>query len=642
MQQQMYPTDRPMTPQVQIDVNRPPVNFDVHCAPWIKPYLPYLTGIMIDIITRNAAGPVSMHFYNHMSYNNWANNELGQEVANCADFIFLNAGGQQDPNLIARIVPDYVEMRTKFEVALFPQLRNYINPQDLYAFDQTAQVFGGEIQKITNLRNNVQPGASMPPPPRGYQPPAQYAPPGSPIPAQGYQAPPPAAAQGYQAPRPAAAGRDYGTGTAPAATQPVHQPQPAQQYQAPVTPQAPVGNPTPQPAQATAPAGELLVDSDDVIWNPLPDMPHPMLYNPVRAKMAYAISQGNKTTPRAVRTNMDPINYDRHNIATLFGRPPENMHVVKDNGEITDQIKSAAHDALEESQNTDEEFERVEETMGLRKILSAFSLSTAIIDARTEMLARIDRKNPPMVFQSYAQIFNVLVGDKSEYDLIHKFGDSSSYIELREKIVGAAGTASPELITVVTQRLTQLMNEILTDRLSILPLSQDPVNGVEVEDFLEDIAPLLELLKKRGDNGERLYKAFTHDQGKRIRAMFQAPKMNEESGVALHEDLTSGNLTKIWEGREDPPQYTFFGPNVRITLLNVISHDLQISGLPYVGNVISKQNSAVLYNLAESLFQVDDEHLLPDRQLVVTKDGRILEIFEGALVPGTYLLKLFK
>jgi hypothetical protein len=386
-----------------------------------------------------------------------------------------------------------------------------------------------------------------------------------------------------------------------------------------------------------------LVEPDTVAWNPPADTPHPMLYNPVTTRIMYSVDEGNKTKPQTVKTNMDMIDYNRHNIVTVFGRPPENMKVVKDNAEIAVQIKDAAKEAFEETANVDETGDRQEETMGLRAVVASFSLETAILDMRVEMMAKVDRDNPPMIFQAYAQIFTALIGNKSEYDLIHKFADSSSYIELREKVRAAVATASPELITTVTMKLTRLMNEILTDRLSILPPDKDPMNGVEVEDFLEDIDQLFDYLKKRGDNGERMYKAFIDGSGRRIKSMFHAPDLTTEAGKRLHDSLTSNLLTTSWTDREDLPEFTFFGPTVRVTFLNVVSHDLLIAaGNPHVANVITRLHSAVLYNVAESLFKVDTGDVPVDRQLVVTKDGRIMEIIEGALVPNTYLFKLVK
>jgi hypothetical protein len=638
--QTQYRTDAPQTPMVQIDVNRPPVAFDIRCAPWIHQYLPWLTGIMIDIITRNAQGPVSMHFYNNMSKNSWANNEFGQEVANCADFVFLKAQGQQNPDLIARLAPTYVKLRTDFEVALFPALRSYIAPQDIYTFDQAAQMFDGEIKAIVNLRNGVSQNMAPAPAPMagGYPPPVQYAPPGAPMPAQqGYQTP------GYGAPvgqpRNSGTGRDYGTGGQPPA--PIQPPAPVAppQQMRPMPPSAPVPPAAPQAAQQ--PQGSVsLVDPEDTKWNPDSGTPHPMLYNPVRVKMMYAIVDG-KTKPQPAKTNMDPINYDRHNIATLFNKPLEGQKVVTDNAEIIHQIKDGARDAAEEARNVDEEGQRQEEAMGLRNVLSAYNLDSAITDLRTEMLAKIDRKNPPMVFQTYAQIFTPIIGEKSEYDLIHKLGDSSSYIELREKIRAAAATASPALLTDITLKLTKLMNDILTDRLSILPVSQDPVNGIEVDDFVADLDALLDVLKKRGAD-DRLYRAFINGQGARIKAMFSAPVITDEAGRELHDSLTSGMLTESWEGREDLPQFTFYGPTVGITFLNVVSHDLLIDGMLGVSNVVTKQHSAVLYDLVASLFDPDINDQGADRKLIVTVDGRILEVFEGTLIPETYLLKLVK
>jgi hypothetical protein len=378
-----------------------------------------------------------------------------------------------------------------------------------------------------------------------------------------------------------------------------------------------------------------------VKWNPVPTI-SPILYNPVKVKLMYSLDATGHTASHFVKTNMDPINYDRHNITTLFGRVPPNMPVLKDNATVVAEIKEAASQALDETREVDDEHERIHETMGLRNVIATFSLAEAILDARSEMEAKIDRDNPPMVFQAYAQIYTPIMGKKSEYELISKLGDSSSYVELREKLVAASATASPALITDISLKLTNLMNEILRHRLSILR-TPNGTEDLEVEDFVTDLDDLFSVLKNNfGEHGDRLYRAFIKDQQKRIQAMFNAPDMDTESGQALHNSLMEGRLTSSWDGREDKPAYTFFGPPVRLTFLNALSHDLLIQGTKGIGNVITKMHCGVLHDLAASLFEVDPEGLPADRQYVVSLDGRIMEITQGLFVEGTYLLTLVK
>jgi hypothetical protein len=633
--QLQFPTDQFITPRVQINPQQPPVVFQIQCAQWLQPYLPWITGVMLDMITSEAQGPVTIHFYNRMAQNNWNNQEFATEVANCADFIFLQAGNNQNPNVIPQLIQAYLALRSKFEVQLTPALRGFIAQPDQFMFDQAINQFKMEINRIAQLRQGGAPVQSAPPMQQGYPAPVQSAPYGAPAPtpvyvpqSQGYAQP-----QGYPGPqsRNSGGGRDYGSATPAAPAQPT-----APMQAAPMMPQQPAAPVAPTAAPAPGVRVENMVDPETTAWNPPPTI-SPMLYNPVKTKMMYVLDAQGHTNSQLVNTNMDPINYDRHNINTLFGRVPANMDVMKDNAPVVAEIKRAASEALEESQEVDEDKERIHETMGLRNVLATFSLDNAIRDIRSEMEAKIDRDNRPMVFQAYAQIYTPIIGDKTEYELVRKLGDSSTYVELREKLVAASGTASPALITDISLKLTDLMNDILRSRLSIGP------EALEVEDFAEDLDALLKALKSNfGDNGDRIYRAFTKDQAQRIQAMFQCPKLEEESGKELQASLQQAALTSTWEGRDDAPAVTFYGPTVRITLLNALSHDLLIQGMKGVGNVITKQHSGVLYDLAVSLFEADSDGLLVDRQYVVTIDGRIMEITQGLFIEQTYLLTLVK
>jgi hypothetical protein len=635
--QLQFPPDQFLVAPMPIDPQRPPIMFDIRCAPWLQNYVPWITGIMMDMITREAQGPVSIHFYNRMSQGNWNNPEFAGEVANCADFIYIQAGANQAPQEIPRYIQMYLALRSKFEVQLTPALRGFIAQPDQPLFDQAINQFRQIIDQILQIRGGGAPAAQqMRPAPQvgGYPAPVGAAPYGSMAPAVGgYQAQPQAGAYVPPGSRQSGGGRDYGS-PAPAFQPPPQAPQ-AQPQRAPVA-QAPVTAPTAAAPAPTGPRLEDLVDPDKVKWNPVPTM-SPMLYNPVKVKMMYTLDPEGHTNTQLVITNMDPINYDRHNIDTLFGRVPANMPVQKDNAPIVVELKEAVNQALEESQEVDDEKERVYETLGLRNVIATFSLEEAILDARTEMEAKVDRDNRPMVFQAYAQIYTPIMGDKTEYELIRKLGESNSYLELREKLVAAGGTASPALLTDISLKLTNLMNEILRTRLSI------PAENLEVEDFATDLDALFDALKKTfGENGDRIYRAFIKDQQKRIQAMFNAPNLDEESGRDLHASLLEGRLTGSWDDRKDTPAFTFFGPNVRITFINVLSHDLLIQGMRGLGNVITKQHSGVLYDLAVSLFQIDTGDLVIDRQYVVSLDGRVMEITQGLFVEPSYLLSLVK
>lgn len=644
-QQTAFPVDRPLLQPVQYDPNRPPFVPNIRVAQDLMPYLPYITGLMMDVITKGIQGPVSMHFYNHMvqgnpqnmQFNPWVNEDFVKEVNNCADFIYLKIatlGNVDIGQAIIRLAPAYISLRSIYEVKLYGALWGYIDAMDQPGIQQQHYQFEQEMAQITALRNGGPIGGTAVPvgapmmsgrapaypqpvgPQMGGYPQAMGAPMAAPM-NTGYPV-----GGAPMAGRTAGAGRDYGT-TAPT----------------PVAPQpvaaAPQQVQTAQPVQTAAPAQTepTLVEAANTTWKPSEQMPYPIAYNPVTTKMYYQIENG-KTIPVPAKSNIDMINYDRHNITSLFGHVPDNLPVVKDNGEITRNLVKAVQDASEEAGNTDAQNERVQETMGLKAIVTTSSLETAIQDVRTEMLLKIDRANPPMIFQGYAQVYTPIIGEESEYDFLRKLADSSSYIELREKIRAAGSTASPELLTEVILRCTELMNTLLHKQLSIMP------SELTVDDFVQDLDPLLNLLKS--NYGEKVQKAFLTNQNMRIKQLFDFPDTSTEAGKSVHDALVENALSSHWDEREDRPAFTFFGPVVRLTYLNVLSHDLLLAGISKVGNILTKQQLPALFDLAHQVFTADDNGLLVARQLVITKDGRIVELHEALLVQGGYLVSLVK
>lgn len=619
----MYPVDQFVVPQMQYDPNNPPFVPQLQVPTWVGQYIPYLSGLMADMITRGAVGPVSIHFYNHMVQNNWANNDFVTEINNCADFVYLKTANM-NPNDIdpgkafLQLVPAYLQLRSMFEVKIFGGLWQFINPQDKFAIEQDIGRFESEMSAIINLRQGGSgvrtapmpgsvAGGRYPAPATGGYPNAQ----------QPMQSAPYVAPIGVQGRAPGG-GRDYGD------TTPVVKAQPA-----------PVAAPQPVKGNAMPPNQEgLVVEATTTKWNPADEFPYPLAYNPIKVKMLYQLT-GGKTHPRpANNTDINMIDYDRHNIQTIFGKPPANLPVLRDNTEQMQDLRSGIADAVEEENDLDEKGARKNQHLGLNVVMTGFSLKSMILDARVERLAAIDKDLPPAIFQVYAKIYTPIIGEKSEYDIISKFGDSSTYIELREKIRTAGATASPELISEVNLSMTALVNSILHKNLGI------PPDDLTVDDFCLDLDDLLTVLKK--NYSTKFLNGFLKDQAMRIRAMFDAPDVTQEAGQTVHDNLASTLLSDVWENHTDKPAFTFFGTTVRLSLIDVLSHDLQLGGLHNVGNILLAKNNPELFELGKALFESDNNGMYIGRQLVVTKDGRILEISQASLVEGNTLVSLVK
>lgn len=631
-----FPADRPLYPQQQIDVNRPAFVPQVPVANWLQPYLPYLTGVMMDVITRNSPqGPISMFFYNQMSSNNWANQDFVSLVHSCADLMFLENQNyiptQNDiGNIVGRTVQSFLEMASVYAIKQFPALWGYIAEPDKRNMQQAHYAFEQMMQNIQQMRQatpapmNVGQQVGMP----GYGAPPQhqaYMNPGQP---QQQQYPQHQAMMGRPMAGMGAPGGGRSYDAAPSQVQQAPPPQmaPVHQQQAPVQPMK---------GQAMSPPNtqaDNLVDPDNFSWKAPSDVPYPPAYNPITHTLKYSLGMNNVTKPILLDGTINVIDYDRHDIGTLFGKPPANSPVLLDNTGINAKLQDGIRDITQELMNVDDKNKQIEFTLSMENVLVETNLATAVMSTRVEMLAACP--TVPMVYRALAHVYTPVLGRTAEDELIRSFGTSNTYLELREKLGAAGEVAEVELITTVNNRMTEHMNHILHKRLSILP------ENMTVVDFVLDLDELMESLK---DNyGDTVVKAFLKDQRKNIASLFRSINPDSADDRQLAESLTSDILLADWEGRSDVPKFTFIGMTYSLTLLNVISHDLQIAGLPDIGNGLSSKYQPVLYNLAKSIFAADDAVGNVARHLVVTKDGRVLEVTRGDLANDWYLVSLVK
>ncbi len=238
----------------------------------------------------------------------------------------------------------------------------------------------------------------------------------------------------------------------------------------------------------------------------------------------------------------------------------------------------------------------------------------------------------------FADVYHPIIADNDESEHIANFGKSSSYIELREKIKAAGEEVSLELIHEVNVRMTTHVNYMLHKRLSIDP------KDLGIENFVEDLDGLLSVLRSNQNYGERVEKAFLLDQKKEIAALFKTVDMNdtEGGGQELYEVNTANVLGPNWDERADKPIVNYLGMTYQLTFVDIISHDLQVAGVANVGNGLIQDFQPFLYKLAEQVFNNESSPPLIAHRLVITKDGRILELTKGNLVQEFYLAHLVK
>lgn len=620
-----FAVDRPTSNVLQIDFNRPPfVPPNIQCVQWLNPYINLLTGCLMDRI-QNAMGQgaVSMHFFNWMSANGWANSDFVAMVQDAADFIFIeNQQYVPNPNdlvngIIPRMAEAFVTMRSLYSVKQFPALWQFIAPQDQNAVNQEHYTFEGFMGRIMNMRRDS--AAQNVGQPVGYAQGGQtqrhqpYTTSGA-----AYQggAPTSYATGGVDARR--GGGRDFAVpASAAAATNSMTPPfNPAVKEQVMQQQQAQ------QPVQA---------DPDNTPWRAPAEPAYPPAYNPTKSKLIYVIKNG--ATHPALKELAPMIEFDRHNLATLFGRPPAGSQVLLDNAMSEQNLVKAVASRDVEADGADHDVDSKHITK--KALVCELSLDQAILSGRADWMLF---DTPPKVYHVFADVYLPILSGKDETDTIINFGKSSSYIELREKIKAAGEESSLELLHEVNVRMTQHVNYMLHKRLSIIPAD------LGITDFVEDLDDLLGVLRKNPIYGERIEKAFLQDQKKEIAALFKTIDRNDDTGDMreLYEVNTANVLGPLWEERETRPDVNYLGQMYQLTFIDVNSHDLQVAGVADVGNALVADFQPFLSSLAEQIFENESSPSPIAHRLVITKDGRILELTKGNLANGFHLIHLVK
>lgn len=627
MSRTTFSFDRPEHRIERIDPFRPPYVPRVTVSRDLQDDLEYIAGLVAEIVSERADGPLSMHLYNRLADNDWRNGAFEREVKNAADFIYMNLPtGRFDPQRIfPRMVEDYITLRTFYEADLERDLWNEIDRRDQGAIERGIGEFTDVIRDIDQAtrdrgrddrRDDRDRGRGRDDRDRGrredYQPRNRGSGGGGRSYGNGQQ---------DDDRRGGGGTRSYGNDNNDNRREEERPRDEAPRGKQPETKGT---------TMAAANNETQLVDADKLKWQPDLEFPYPVAWNPITHALKYHLRNG-RTLPQTVKNEaINMIDYERHNVQTLFGRPPAGMPVLRDNSTQMEALQVAAMDSVKEAKDVDESGVRKYNTLAAKAVLTATSLTTGIHEAHSEMLAVVDINNPPMVYQSELEIVTPFFGTKSENAILAKWADSGSYIELREKMRNAGDSVSPALMTEVSMRMTALMNHRLYKCLSILP------ENIMVDDFVTDLDDLLKWLVD--NRSQHFQDVFLTDQNKCIRSVIGYISTEDESSKRIHDALTDNMFSDSW-GDRPKPEVTYLAHYVRLHFIDILSHDLQIQIIPKIGNVIAPSTFPALAVIARS---VEESPLNLRHDLLVTSDGRILELTKAGLIKDTYLVSLFK
>lgn len=669
-QQLPYPIDRPIFAPQNINPNALPfVPQGIQAPPWLIQYVPFMTGIIMNQIQAGMGnGPISMFFYNMMVDRNWNNAAFSNLVQDISDSMFLEHQDWQPPphqieGAIHNNVQFFLSMRVISTVLEFGQLWNLIDPADHHAIQMTTAKFVEYMRRIQNMRNATPAPSAM----AAYGQPVHHAAPAYGQPTYGqpaaqtaqrhqpyttggaqYAGGGPGYQTGYGTQQNNAGSRDEGGrsygGPTPAQQQAPHNAwQAAQQakQQQPATNVAPPFETRKEPAMAATPVQSYANTADvySVKWRMSPKYPYPIAFNPTTHDMHFAVQEDGSIQPLITENTMSGMDYDRHAIATLFGKPPAGTPVHKDIQIVTGVLSNAAKELSEELEEhstlTADEAAKHPTVLTAPNQLFELSLDAALVSLQVNALTAGSGKVAPDMYRMYASIYTPLIGEDDEAEAAVNLSKSFTYIELREKLKALAETSSPAFISEINQRMTAHVNHVLHNKLSITPES------LTVTDYVLDLDDLISLLGSR--YGEEIVTAFLKDQRKEIARVIVALDPKNDGEATLLEMLKSGLLGDAEWGDNELPEVTIVRSVYSLTQINVLSHDLMVSGVAGVGNSILRKYHPALHELALNVFQSGESYAGDVyRYLVRTKDGRILELSRGNINDEFMMFSLVK
>ncbi len=404
-------------------------------------------------------------------------------------------------------------------------------------------------------------------------------------------------------------------------------------------------DPTAQPAQPK------LIPYKDMKFKGSFTFPYFPAFHPSQLALHYEVDPTTgATTPKFVRVDKnkeDNMDFEKHALAdTVFGAAPRRLDLVN-HMDMLKRVQSGVKQMAEQArgQAPGEAFTPTEAaadpaadplTVYVHKAwLGETSLDTAWAVGEIERVKQnLASSHLPDIFRIYAEISTTTISDRDESELVKELGACKTFLQLQIKLNELINSMTPQLFGVVNTRLTETVNRIVAQNLS--------VPGVKIDSFAEDLKDLIEYLES--NFGEVVKTAFLRHQEENIQAALHAPE--EEVAVQMVDSL----LERFDFQEGQAPKVTFVTSSYSLTYLNVISHALDLELNPDGSAAVLRGVTPMFYDLLNTLFEErnhtgeEGANYPVHRHLIRTLDGRILEATKGyigeAAGQNFYLLTL--
>lgn len=644
---------------LQLTLSNPPYVPDYQGFAELVPLVPPVAAAMAMEIQNNAQkNPLRLFMFNQYSQNNFANQDFADAVCATMDYIGLVMTNRQYANAeiaAQNCIPQMAEMLCAINLRKYEGLESFLPPEMVGPIKETIAMFDNIAAAINNMRqqmaqrNNVgwnqgggwgqqqqqQQGWGNA---GGWGQPARGSLSGSQQNAgnhawrnaggtgstlftggSGFSAPVTAGNVGTNV-----GGSKYNNPTTSTLAQPFTPRKETTVNTATTT--------STEPSFLSALQQDLPVPASDgtIKWRPSSKWPYLPAYTPSTHALYFKQQPDGAVEPIVLPKDPAAMDYDRHATVTSFGPVPKGLDLSHAKETMTNidrgikQLNGATEQLADDAPITPEITTFIKKDM----VLDTCETSAWFTGALERMQAP-DGKIPS-VYRIYASIGDPLVSDKDETAWVNNFGNSNTFIELREKMNAAISEVSPELWGTANLKATATINRVVAQNLSIPDLT--------IDSFVADIEDLITHLGNKF--GDQIQSAFLKHQRQLINAMFQ----NFDTAA---DDMAAQFLEGRTYAEGVEPKITFMASNYSLTYLNCMSHELDITVERSTAVAVTQIYSPVMNELLDGLFKDADSRgdtIL--RHLIRTNDGRILEATRGyiAMARGSdfYLLTLIK
>lgn len=363
-------------------------------------------------------------------------------------------------------------------------------------------------------------------------------------------------------------------------------------------------------------------------WRPSASQPYPMAYNP-RKFIAYYQQTPSGDTVVVITERSSEMDYNLHTIpSTQFGPVPKNYNALqavdafkriqKGVKEIVFE-KDAINNYIPESDSVAPVAKLVREDW-----IASTSESSAWVTGALERMRLAKGEQLPGVYRIKAMISTPLISTTDETDTLRRFGDSFTYVELREKMRAVHGNVSPALWRLCEKKMTEHINHVLVHNLSIPELL--------IESFCDDIEDLYAVIVKKFGQGVK--DAFLKYERMNIERMFVLP--DDEQKATVKEMLMP--VEPYPDNMQ--PEITLVMTHCTMTYLDCNSHDLEVEMDARVASGILVESHPLLHSIVSDLFEEVTLKDLFSHHFIRTNDNRVLEVTRGYIGSDFYLIKL--